>query len=341
METQSVEGRRVVFQRPGVVAVEGFQVGPPKPGQVLVRTVRSLISPGTETAFLTALPNTSTSFPQYPGYSNAGVVEAVGEGISKLKPEDRVASSKSHASHVLAYEDETLRIPENVSFDQAAFVTLICIALNGVRRALIELGEPVLVIGQGLVGQLALQLAKLHGGLPVMAVDYLDGRLEASRRLGADHVFNPGRDDLEKALREATDREGAPVVIEATGNPEAILMALRLAAREARVVLLGSSRGVTREVNFYSEVHRKGVSVIGAHNSARPRVDSRRGSWSFMDDARVALRLLSRGALNVMPLISLKVSSEEAPSAYRALLEEKETTIAAVLDWEAQGTSRG
>ncbi|MEM1990742.1 MAG: alcohol dehydrogenase catalytic domain-containing protein [Candidatus Bathyarchaeia archaeon] len=95
-------GKRVVFVRKGEVTIEDFEVPQLKNGEVLIQTVSSLISSGTETAFLMALPNTPGVFPQYPGYSNAGIIIATGNGVSEFKVGDRVVSQRSHASHAIA-----------------------------------------------------------------------------------------------------------------------------------------------------------------------------------------------------------------------------------------------
>jgi len=324
--------KRVVFVRQNQVAVEDFELRQPASGEVLIKSVSTLISPGTEIAFLMALPNTSGVFPQHPGYSNAGMVAAVGDTVSQVRVEDRVASRTPHASHVLAHEDDVLKIPDGLSFDEATFFTLASIALQGVRKANIELGDSVVVLGQGLVGQLALQLAKLSGGMPTIGVDLYDPRLEVSLKHGADYVFNPGKVHLEEEVGRVTEGKGASVVIEATGSPEAVPTALKLAGNYGRVVLLGSTRGEST-VNFYRDVHRKGVTVIGAHNSVRPRYESRHGWWTSRDDGTLVLKLMNRGLLRVKDLISLKMSYKEAPEAYRRIMESKGTALGVVLDW--------
>jgi NADPH:quinone reductase-like Zn-dependent oxidoreductase len=142
-----LRGKRVVFRDRGLVEIEDFNVAEPGPKQLLIESVCTLISPGTETAFLMALPNTPGRFPTYPGYSNAGVVYAKGDEVSAFNVGDRVVSRKPHASHVIAEEREAEKMPENISFEEASFSTLATIAMQGVRKAGIELGESVLVLG--------------------------------------------------------------------------------------------------------------------------------------------------------------------------------------------------
>jgi len=325
-----LKGRRVVFRSRGVVDVEEFDVSKPNAGQLLIKTVCSLISPGTETAFLMALPNTPKRFPQYPGYSNVGVVEEVGEKAEGFKPGELVVSSAPHSSYVLAQSSSVLKVPEGLSAEEASFFNLASIALQGVRKGFIELGNSVVVVGQGLIGQLAVQLARLSGGFPVIAVDLVDWRLEVSAKHGADHVVNPSKVDAVEEVRRLTDGKGADVVIEATGNPEAIPMALDMAGRLGRVVILGSPRGVST-VNFYMPVHRRGLVIIGAHTNVRPSHESLPHYWTDIDDKRLVLKLMADGRLRVRDYISLKLPVENAPDAYRLLMEHKERVLGVLL----------
>jgi threonine dehydrogenase-like Zn-dependent dehydrogenase len=271
----------------------------------------------------------------YSGYSNAGVVAAVRRETSRFKVGDTVVSSGNHASYVTADADDLITIPEGLPFDEAAFFALGSIALQGVRKAAIELGESVVVLGQGLVGNLALQLAKLSGGMPVIGVDMYDYRLGKSEECGADYVLNPSKVTLEEKVKEITEGKGANVVIEATGNPEAIPSALELASKYGRVIILGSTRGAS-QVNFYSSVHKKGVSVIGAHNIMRPRYESSHGWWTEQDDSSLVLKLLRKGLLKVRSLMTAKVSFRRAAEAYRRLIESKDDTLGIILEWKKE-----
>lgn len=328
-----MQGKRIVWPQKGKVVIQDFEIRQPEDNEVLIRSESTLISSGTETAWLMALPNTPSIFPQYPGYSNAGVVISVGKEVSKFKVGDRVASRMNHASHVIASERDVRKIPEGLSFDEATFFVLGSTALQGIRKATIELGESVVVLGQGIVGQMALQLAKLSGGMPTIGVDLYDYRLELSMKNGADYVFNPSKVDLEKEVSKVTNGKGAEVVIEATGNPNVIPTAFKLAGKYGRVIILGSPRGMT-EVNFYSEIHRRGIYIIGAHEMTRPRYESRHSWWTRRDDDALIMKMLGEGRIKVKNLITLKMSFREAPKAYTKLIKHKESVVGIVLDWK-------
>ena len=117
----------------------------------------------------------------------------------------------------------------DVPSEEAVFFNLGAIALQGVRKARIELGEATLVLGQGLIGLLSLQLAKLSGALPIIAADLTDSRLELAKSIGADAILNPEDTDFSEQLNAVTNGNGPVVVIEATGHPDAVSTALDVA----------------------------------------------------------------------------------------------------------------
>ncbi len=316
----------VVWPAPGQVEIEEREVQEPGAGELLLEAERTLISPGTERAFLLNLPNTSGRYPQRPGYNFAGRVAAVGPGVEGFSTGQRVVAAAPHAAHAVARVDRVCPVPEGVEAEEAAFFNMGTISLQGVRRARIEIGEMVAVIGQGLVGLLAAQFARLQGGVPILAVDPVEGRLAHSLRSGADIALNPEGEPFKGFL------EKPQVVIEATGAPEPINTALQLARPGGRVVLLASTRGETR-VNFYRDVHRKGLVVLGAHNHARPGRQSIPGVWTWEEDCGAVLELLQRGRLQVGHLITHRVPAREAPRAYGLLKEWDPGLIGVVLEW--------
>ncbi len=322
---------RVVWVEPSVVKLEEWEVPEVSDKKVLVKTHFTLISPGTERAFLLHLPNTTATFPQYPGYCAVGHVLEVGEQVQQFKVGDRVAWAGRHAAHDVVAEDNLLPVPPELTDEEAVFFRLIAIALQGVRKGGIELGESIVVLGAGLVGLLALQLAKLSGGFPVVSVDLTEIRLEFALKVGADFALLA--DENLSAHISALTEGGARVVIEATGNPEAIPIAFKLASQMGRVILLGSTRGETKSVNFYTDVHRKGLVIIGAHESVRPQLDSSPRFWTARDDQSLALKLLAARRIQVAPLITHRFSGMEAIKAYELLVQNDMTAMGILLDW--------
>ena len=336
MSTQ--QNQQVIFVQPGEVELQAKPVPAPAAHELLIRTRVSLISPGTERAFFLSLPNTTDNYPQPAGYSNIGEVVAWGEAVTGWQVGDRVASAGHHAAYISVDAAKCLPVPSELEDEDAAFFNLAAIALQGVRKARIELGEPVAVLGAGLIGLMALQLARLQGGLPVISLDQDASRLEFANEAGADATLTtlttPMGDDLAARLQPICD-DGAAVVIEATGHPAAILTALACARPFGRVILLGSTRGVTDGVNFYRDIHRKGLTVIGAHNIARPKTESHAGWWTEREDQRVTLELLARQRIRVQPFITDRFPWQQAPAAYARLQSWERSSLGMILDWTA------
>ncbi len=328
-----MQGERVVFRAPGEVEVEAFEVGAPGAGEVLIRTEVTLISPGTEGAVLMGLPNTPGRFPTGVGYSNVGEVLAVGEGVEGVEVGDRVASHGAHASHVVVRTGHVARAPDGLSSEAAAFFSLMAVSMQGVRKARLELGESVLVLGLGIVGNLALQIARMQGGYPVIGADLDESRLEIAREVGADHTVRVGAEDLVEATRGLTDGDGARVVIEATGSPEPVVTAFQAAGWRGRVVLLAGSRGETEKVNFYRDVTKRALTIIGATNAGRPGVDRSPGYWTLEEDERLCLELMAAGRIRVAPLITGRYSYGQASEAYRLVVERRREAVGLVIEW--------
>ena len=331
-----MKAQRVVWPDRAKVDIETFMLPPVGDDEVLVATQCTLISPGTERAFLLGLPNAQGRYPARPGYSNIGRIIEVGKGITDYEIGDRVASTQGHTSHFVISPSRLLKIAsDDVPAEEAVFFNLGAIALQGVRKARIELGEATLVLGQGLIGLSAMQLSKLSGALPLIAADLTDSRLEISKKIGADHTFNPEDTDFSEQLGDATQGDGPAVVIEATGHPDAIGTALAVAGRDARVVLLASTRGETPSVNFYRDVHKKGLILHGAHNSIRPRQESSPNFWTLEADSRLLLSLIAQKRFNVIPLISHRVPGEDAAKAYQLLMAWNPDLLGVVLQWNS------
>ena len=182
--------QRALVMQPGAIRLEPAELPCPAPNEVMVRTTKTLISPGTERAIMLNLPGLEVQYPKSVGYSHVGVVVQVGAEVRGLSVGDRVASKSRHASHVLVKEALCHQLAPGLDDEHAAFFQLLATALQAVRKTRLELGEATAVLGAGLVGQLALQVARLGGALPVVAIDYHQGRLQLAQSLGADHVVS-------------------------------------------------------------------------------------------------------------------------------------------------------
>jgi len=323
------QGECILVKEGGRCEIEKFVFREPKPDEVLIKTVSSLISAGTE------LGNQEVSKSDfYPGYSNAGMIVAIGESVRGLSVGDRVLSLGNHATHVTVPAEpwSVVPIPDDVSFDHASFGVLGSVAMNGVRKAKIELGESVAISGMGLVGQLTLQLASKAGCESLIATDLIDFRLKIARELGATHVCNLKNCDVRGKVKELTGGRGLDAIIEASGYPEAILTAFDLARIGGRIILLGSIWNRKIEVDFM-DFHLKDLTLIGAHQPKCPTAETIYFPWTQQYNRRQILKMISDNRLNVGKLITHKMHFTEASEAYRLLRDEKDKALGIILDW--------
>jgi threonine dehydrogenase-like Zn-dependent dehydrogenase len=207
------------------------------------------------------------------------------------------------------------------------------VGMQGIRLAQVRLGERVAVFGQGLIGQFARQIAALDGAAVTIAIDPLDPRLEVAQRHGATHVVNPERDDVAAAISAATAGKGVDVAVEATGNPSVINDALRSAAILGRVILLGSPRGRV-EIDPYTDIHRKGVAVIGASSSLAADVPNAYYRWTEREHFLLALELIRQGKLRTDGLVTHHIPVDQALGVFDALAERPQEYLGVVVEWE-------
>jgi L-iditol 2-dehydrogenase len=312
----------------GKVQLQELEVTDPAAAELQVRVHASLVSPGTERAFITNMPNTSGKYPMEPGYCAAGVVEKVGSAVTGFKAGDRVAAfTLGHRQVGNVPATFAAHVPDGVPFEKAAFVPLGQIAFQGVRKMRVELGESGLVLGLGIIGQLALQALRLSGAVPAIGVDMVESRRKAALACGADKVLDSRPEGWMAAAAEPK------IVIESTGAPDAVALAFQVAARFGRVSLLASTRGDST-VNFYRDVHRKGITIVGAHAFfSVADHESRPGYWTWGDDAACFLRLLESRKLVLEPLMSTVVEWKKAEELYARILGGDPDLIGSILKW--------
>ena len=310
--------RSIVFTGPGKAELIEEELAAPQAGEVLVRLVRSCISSGTARANLTGVPDAGVgifakgggvTWPRRCGYSSSGVVEALGAGVPGLSVGDRVALSWSvHASHVVLPASQVYRLPGNASFETAAWTHIATFPLAAIRKCRLEMGEGALVMGQGVLGQLAVKLLRAAGATPVIAADPVAARRERALALGADAALDPTAADFaaqaralcrgeRSVMRGKVPADGPQVAIEATGVGTALDQALDAVAPYARIALLGCTRNSDFSIDYYHKVHGRGVTIVGAHTLARCERESAPGWWTERDDALAFLRLLSLGRI--------------------------------------------
>jgi len=326
----------IVALSQGTIDLIDVEVTPPAADEVQVEMASSLVSPGTERAWILGLENSKPSYPYIPGYCCAGCIRQIGSAVEGLAIGDRVACYAVEVGHrqignVPAYR--VVKIPENVSFNDAAFTSLGQTSLQGVRKCKIELGESSASIGMGIVGILALQLAKLNGSNPVIAVDIVPSRLEIAKACGADLIYN-SREYSEQSWKSKVGVRPA-IVFENTGVASVMRQACAISADYGRVCILGCPRG-TVDFNFYSLVQKKSISILGAHAvDSIPRDHSYPNFWTFADDARCFLQFLSQGRIHLNPMITDVTNWKDSLGIYKKSLEGNSETLGIIIEWDS------
>ncbi|MBQ3639199.1 MAG: zinc-binding dehydrogenase [Clostridia bacterium] len=337
-----MKNKQIIFTRPGVAELLDAPVADKLTrDQVRVRSVYTVISAGTERANLMGEVNISgkiedcnDKFPRKLGYCGVGVVEDVGCEVKKVKPGDRVVTYfGKHSQFNVLPETNVFPIRyENVTDLDAALMVIAGFPAEGIRKAKLEYGESCMIVGLGILGLIGVKLAHIAGAVPVVAVDPNLERRALAMKFGADHALDPLDRNFVKQVKDLTGGKGANVMMEASGNPDALRVGLRACAPMARVTLVGCTR--TPDVyDLYHDVHYPGISMIGANNFARPKFESQPGNWTAEDDTDAMLRLIAYGRMDLKPLISEIHSPAEAPEVFARLANDKNFPIGVAFDW--------
>jgi 2-desacetyl-2-hydroxyethyl bacteriochlorophyllide A dehydrogenase len=328
----------IIFPEPGRVECRPMEMPRPCPGQLLVETRFTLLSAGTETTVLHRryAPGTHwdqwAKFPFRPGYSNCARVIALGDGVEGWKIGDRVAGQLQHASHLTVSAQRISSVPANVSDADAAWVHLGKIVQMGVRAAEHRLGDRVVVIGVGILGQLLVQFAKLSGAASVIAIDTSPLRLRFAAAHGATHTFALPADQALDAVKDATNGELADVVYDVTGHPAVLAKALPLARDFGRVVLLGDT-GQPAAQTITGDILLRGVRLLGAHSGQSPLLPGPHWRWSAMQMEQLTLHYLSTGQLRVGDLVTHRAPPQKAAELYDLLERERGNVMGVLVDW--------
>ena len=268
------------------------------------------------------------------GYSSSGVVLEVGKNISDIAIGDRVACAgvgyANHAEIISAPGNLLCKMPDNVDFDEAAFTTIGAIAMQGIRRAQVQFGDNVVVIGLGLLGQIACQILKASGA-HVIGIDIMKERVELAKELGADICFVGGKDAVDKVMKY-TDGIGADSVIiyAATSSNEPVKQAIEMARKKGRVVVVGAVGMKLDRSPFYEKELDFLISCSYGPGRYDPLYEEKGVDypigyvrWTENRNMQEFLNMLSEKKVNVKRLIDYTFPIEEAAKAYETLNTEK------------------
>lgn len=319
----------------------------PQAGELLVQSTRTIISTGTEGILYNRRFDPGTHWDtwcQYPfriGYMNAGRVIGIGQGVTGWQIGDRVVSMLGHTSHGIVGAG-ALRIPDNVSDDEAPLAVLGRTTQVAVRRAEHRLGDSVVIIGLGLLGQLVTQYVRLMGAQRIIAIDTAPTRLEMALRHGATHALNMPSAEALEPVRRITDGRLADVVYDVTGSADVFATALPLARWYGTVVLLGDT-GTPAQQRLTGDVVRRGLKIVGAHvahASAQPTGNEQDppvlalSPWHGRRMDELFLDYLSRGLMRFGDMITHRYKPQQAPEAYEMLNTQRDKAMVVVFEWK-------
>ncbi|MBM3280670.1 MAG: zinc-binding alcohol dehydrogenase [Candidatus Handelsmanbacteria bacterium] len=293
------------------VAFREYEAPPLQPGQVRVKSLFGAAKHGTEMAmykgyasprggydseYRVFIPQREMiSYPVLLGNMCVGEVVELGPRVSRLKAGDRVFSfGPLRQEHVWA---ETARVlPQEVPWQSAVCLDPADFALGAVRDGHVRLGDAVAVFGMGAIGLIAMQLAKLAGAYPVIAVDPLHLRRQTAQSCGADLVLDPSSCDAGLEIKKATAKRGADVCIEYSGHHLALQAALRGVAYHGTVVAGAWPGAYPAGLDLGAEAHFNRPRIVFSRACSEPNPDH--PNWNEGRLFEVAWRLLCEGRLH-------------------------------------------
>jgi predicted dehydrogenase/threonine dehydrogenase-like Zn-dependent dehydrogenase len=369
-----------VLQNAKTGAVSVVEVPAPvvQPGHLLVRTAASLISAGTERSSVeSAQKNLLTRAIEQPqlvkqaidkarnegvsrtidairgklgsftalGYSAAGIVIDFGDEVSGFRVGDRVACAgvgyASHAEVLSVPQNLCVRLPDDLGFDSAAFATVGAIALQGVRLAELTLGESVVVIGLGLIGQLTVQLLNAHG-CRVFAIDVDANKIDLAKRLGANDGCAPEDDAKQRVIEWSRGRGADAVLITAgTTSNEPVELAGEISRAKGRVIVVGAvGLNIPRKPYYDRELTFRISMSYGPGRYDREYEE--RGHdypigyvrWTEGRNIEAFLDMIAAGKIDVEPLITHRFKVEDAERAYE-LITSSEPHVGVLLQYDS------
>jgi 2-desacetyl-2-hydroxyethyl bacteriochlorophyllide A dehydrogenase len=328
----------IVFPSAGVVTTEQREVLAPGPDEILCEASRSLLSTGTETFCLAGEFDDDTfwkewvHYPFNPGYSMASTVIGVGSAVTGFHLGDRVASASPHQQRFCIPQSSALPIPDDITDEQACWMSLACTTQLGVRRAQLELGETVGVIGLGLLGQLVVRYLRLCGTARIVCIDVSAERLELARQGGATELIQSDAATARDSIAHSTDGRMLDAVFDVTGHHSVLAPASQLLRPLGRLILLGDSPSPSKQ-NLGPRIVADSLSILAVHASAAPPVATARDRWSIAAMTELFFEFVRSTRMHVDDLVSHRFIPSEAAEVYARLRADRSGYLGVIFDW--------
>lgn len=325
------------FTQPFAVEVREQLLPLPAAGELLIKTLCSAISAGTEMLVyrgqipgamtLDASLNSLQSAADYPlqyGYASVGLVQQIGEGVDPDWVGKRVFSFQPHASHFLAPPASVIELPDDIEPEAAVFLANMETAVNLVQDGAPIIGERVTVLGQGVVGLLLTGLLSRFPLADLTAVDGVAARRAEALRAGARQALAPDFvvESVVGSVAEALQREslsctGADLIYEVSGVPEALNLAVSLSGYSSRIVIGSWYGNKSAVVALGGEAHRNRLHISTSQvSSIAPQLS---GRWNKARRFELAWEMIRQ--TRPQQLITHRASLHEADALYKLLHE--------------------
>lgn len=337
------KSKSIWFTGPGKITYKEKTLNTPTKDEIRIKTLFSGISHGTEMLVyrgqvpedmeldisITTMEG-SYDFPVKYGYSSVGEVVEAGPEVKSLKEGHIVFVHNPHETEYIIPEGLAVRLSDNIQPKQGIFIPNINTALNCVLDTGINIGESVVIFGQGVLGLLITQLAKLSGAHKIFTVDKYEKRRDLSTKLGADNALDPYIDNVPEIVKEHTDGVGADVVIEASGSPDVLDTAIKSVAFESTITALSWYGTKKANLSLGNEFHRKRIKIKSSQvSNISPSLTPR---WNTKRRMRLSLEYLTK--LNLDGLISDIYPFEEAEKAYEKIDKHPEEVVQVVFEYK-------
>lgn len=330
-----MKAHAVVFTDNSKVAVQELTLAEMADHEVMIDVAYSAISPGTERWCLTGMFHYEKdlyTFPFVPGYQHAGTVIAVGNKVTSLKVGDRVFACNSrfvevpsfywggHCSKSINASEAVYKLPDEVSFKEAAFLVVAQVGFNGGSRPPVQVGDLAVVIGDGLIGQFVAQTLRARGAYVIIAGKGDKQRLEYAQKYSCDMIVDTATQDLKAEVAKIAP-DGVQIAVEAIGLPENSAIAYDILAWNGHYVLNGFYP-IEHKVNL-NPFSMKEVTIYNPAGYCPERFQN-------------TLKALKTGKLNIASLITHTIKYPDAPQAYdNLLLHRREFSMGIAIDWKA------
>ena len=348
--------KAVLITGPGEAHLAEMDIPVIRPEDVLIRSHAVGICGSDVELYRGIRPVGFYRYPIVPGHEWAGEIVEVGERVRHLAPGDKVVSegflfcgtcrncrtgltnlceagydevgftrTGGLAEYVAVPARQVHTLPHTCSLEEAALLEPTAVVAHAFLRAQPHAGDTVVVVGDGNIGLLAVQVARLFSPANIVLAGSRDERLEMARQLGATHTINARQNDPEPLIHSLTGGQGADLVFEGGTRPEGVETALRLARRGGTVVLegiAGSGVHLSLESDVFVLKHLTTLGIFGANSAA----------WTY------AVQLFSSSLLNLASLITHRFALTDYKVALDTIIGRQSKTLKVLLvhDWDSE-----